>query len=585
MPTRKKLAALCIFIFIIICSLLVLVSCKQDVPPAPELHIALITDTHVIGENQIGDINSQSYINFSKGANKMMHISEAILKSALDEIIATKPDVLFIAGDITEDGGNLSHRAVAANLEKVRSAGIKVFVIPGNHDIREGRTHTTEGAVAVASPTFDDFANIYANFGYSNPLSTYEGTLSYTADIDENYRLIAIDANVYSYDDQLRPRSTGQSAMPSGLMNWAVEQIKAAKAAGKTPVGMLHFPVIQHYGELIEKTNFVPKSTLGGYTEARSKLLEAGLNYLFTGHMHLQSTEVYEDENGKLYDISTSALSNYPMPMRHFKVYSEEIEITTQMLKKVNEQYIPSYISSAERTAIIADFTKYAYDFINTSLGGSVLDVLDTNLVLSVMGMLGADKNAVATKALAQDFSNNFLTSLLNLKLYNKDKVGDEPTVEQIAALYGEELPQTEYDTVLTLALSFIKAKFAGESDFVASDSKSTALKYSFYSVFHLIDEYQLFSKLNQINSSIKVISFENVSAALFTAGKFPLEKGGILDVIVDVITKELTFLPNIDKEKIDGKSLLGLLSMFNWQSLDYTFGIPIQLYMDVESG
>lgn len=44
----------------------------------------------------------------------------------------------MISGDLTKDGEKEGHEALAARLEALKQAvpGLKVYVVPGNHDLR-----------------------------------------------------------------------------------------------------------------------------------------------------------------------------------------------------------------------------------------------------------------------------------------------------------------------------------------------------------------------------------------------------------------------------------------------------------------
>ncbi|MFR1477792.1 MAG: metallophosphoesterase family protein [Hydrogeniiclostridium mannosilyticum] len=70
----------------------------------------------------------------------------------LETIWADQPDVLMISGDLTKDGEKEGHE-VAARLEALKQAvpGLKVYVVPGNHDLRNANAmnFNTEDGAAV----------------------------------------------------------------------------------------------------------------------------------------------------------------------------------------------------------------------------------------------------------------------------------------------------------------------------------------------------------------------------------------------------------------------------------------------------
>ncbi|WP_420403250.1 phosphodiesterase [Nisaea sp.] len=83
--------------------------------------IAEITDTHLMdgGLPAYGSIDTRAF-----------------LEAAVDKLasLSPRPDVLLVAGDVSEDGTAGSYRIFR---EIVARLGIPVFVVPGNHDARE----------------------------------------------------------------------------------------------------------------------------------------------------------------------------------------------------------------------------------------------------------------------------------------------------------------------------------------------------------------------------------------------------------------------------------------------------------------
>ena len=92
-------------------------------------------------------------------------------------------DFILIAGDLTRHGNEEEHSFVASLLADFENeTGIQVYIVPGNHDYYGGLGR-------------DYIKNCYADFGYSTALSVDSATASYSADVSEDYRLIAVDSN------------------------------------------------------------------------------------------------------------------------------------------------------------------------------------------------------------------------------------------------------------------------------------------------------------------------------------------------------------------------------------------------------
>jgi len=74
----------------------------------------------------------ETYLN---GDRKLLLESDALLRKTVQLLLQENPDVVLIPGDLTKDGELVSHLGVAELLKPLREKGIKVLVIPGNHDI------------------------------------------------------------------------------------------------------------------------------------------------------------------------------------------------------------------------------------------------------------------------------------------------------------------------------------------------------------------------------------------------------------------------------------------------------------------
>jgi 3',5'-cyclic AMP phosphodiesterase CpdA len=108
-----------------------------------------------------------------------------------------RPDILLVPGDITKDGEKIDHQAMAGFFDKLRSQGIRVYVMPGNHDINNAKAKRYAGdkdyPVVMTSRT--DFETIYANFGYKSAIARDPNSLSYVVQLQPGLRLLSIDAS------------------------------------------------------------------------------------------------------------------------------------------------------------------------------------------------------------------------------------------------------------------------------------------------------------------------------------------------------------------------------------------------------
>ena len=129
--------------------------------------IYIATDIHVMDPSLV--INEGSaltyYINQDR---KMLNHSVEAFQAVIDSAISHQADVLLICGDLTKDGEKIGHERVSRMLGKALQAGIKTFVIPGNHDIRNPFAKYFDGDTTSPAEgiTAEEFASFYRDFGY-----------------------------------------------------------------------------------------------------------------------------------------------------------------------------------------------------------------------------------------------------------------------------------------------------------------------------------------------------------------------------------------------------------------------------------
>lgn len=294
-----------------------------------ELKIAVLSDTHYLSPDMIKD--TADYTEHLNSDRKMFTESSAILEQMLETIRADQPDVLMISGDLTKDGEKEGHEALAARLEALKQAvpGLKVYVVPGNHDLRNANAmnfNTEDGAAVPAGRTEpEDFKEIYneVTYGdesiiaaYTPPEGKEAGGLSYAARPAEGYTVIAIDSARYSADntDSGLDEHETSGAVSVDLEKWILEQIAAAKSRGDTVIGLQHHGYIPHF---TMEPELLPMYLVNDYERLSTAFADAGMSYVFTGHMHANDIAAMTTEAGStLYDIETGSVVTYPSPMR-----------------------------------------------------------------------------------------------------------------------------------------------------------------------------------------------------------------------------------------------------------------------------
>lgn len=291
----------------------------------------VMSDAHVLDRSLF---NSSAPF---EGNARLVEKSADLFDQAIEIISAEKPDLLLIPGDMSSDGEKVSHEYVASKLNALVESGIKVLVVPGNHDINNpfSYNYNTEIPTPQESVSEEDFLSIYSRCGYSEAIERFG--LSYLAFPCDGVAFICLDSR--KPDTENVHYSEGGLAEETIL--WAEKMAKIARAQGRVVFGMMHHPIMEHYdGHAEIATNYIANQT-EGYPELKAvqqRLVNAGIGVMFTGHYHLQSVQHEIIDGKELWDVMTGSLSTYPMPMRKGVIDAEgNLSITSELVGEWQE--------------------------------------------------------------------------------------------------------------------------------------------------------------------------------------------------------------------------------------------------------
>lgn len=281
-----------------------------------------LTDCHYVSKKNW--VEGKPFTLRERGDQICLKLSPEILDSFINKIIDDKEtDTVLFQGDNVNSGDMNSHYEFRERLEKLRSAGKKVYIISATHDycscngedecfqtgsVRYTETGTEPVEVMPRSGLFD----FYKDYGPAQALSVDEESGSYSVMLSEKVRLIAIVDN-------------GNGRSHCGLfedgVKWLTLQIKEAKDAGEYILLMTHHPVIPPWDVY---AHLVDYEMYGGYRELSELMCDEGVKVIFTGHTHVQNIRKYTGKNGgSFYDVSTVSLVNPAGKMRKVTVDEE----------------------------------------------------------------------------------------------------------------------------------------------------------------------------------------------------------------------------------------------------------------------
>ena len=291
---------------------------------------AVISDVHVMSPELL-KADGQAFKNYLKHDRKLLKESTAILKELTIELLNEKPEFVLLSGDLTKDGEEVSHRyLVDSCLNKLLEAGIQTLVIPGNHDINNPHARAFNGLenerVKTISPT--EFANIYKKFGYEKALVRDNHSLSYVYQINDNTRILALDASRYDDNDFDNDICYHDGRLKPETEEFIRQQLKDAQMKGMKVIGMMHHGLLEHWKY---QNKVIPGYVVDDWKRISRLLSKGGMKVIFTGHSHAQDI-VYK--NG-IFDIETGSTVSYPTPYRIINMDDNEMKVTTRRIKSI----------------------------------------------------------------------------------------------------------------------------------------------------------------------------------------------------------------------------------------------------------
>ena len=420
-------------------------------PQDMNLRIAVMSDLHYLSPDMIAD--TEDFEHAFNSDRKLLKESSSVLHEMLERVRADKPDILLVSGDLTKDGEQECHAALAKQLQQLQQdvPGLKIYVINGNHDIRNYNAknfNTPDGKAVPATRTHpEDFKRIY-DFVYSDPtvLATFTpaegnkaGGLSYVARPVEGLTVIAMDTCRYSSDNTSNGDDEHETsgAISADLEKWVIEQTAAAKARGDLVIGLEHHGLVPHFD--VQPT-ILPMYLVNGYERIAQEYADAGMSVVFTGHMHAVDIAAMTTKAGNtFYDIETGSALTYPCPVRFVDLRRSTVggETNTYMSVSTKTHIGPiHYTDPATGVAyVIDDLTEYAREFGFTT---AMLKTVAGDFVKSFFGKYLPNDTWPVTKIIA-----------------NIDQI-----IDDVAAV-----PIAEGNNLLDFANWIYRCNLAGEDD------------------------------------------------------------------------------------------------------------------------
>ena len=261
----------------------------------------LLTDLHYFSPSLTD--KGPAYVRRSRSDQKCLVETNAIIDAQFEQLAKDKDtDTIIIPGDLVFDGEKQNHLELIEKLKKLKDeGGKKIYLITARHDYHSSPCgYFEDGTVPVEGTKREELASLYHEYGFDSAISVYEDGLSYVAQLSDGIRLLALncDGDCQSfkglYEEQLV---------------WAQEQIAKAHKDGCYIFAMTHYPLLPGSPVL----RFIDDAHLTDWEKTADRLADAGLDLIFTGHMHMQSfTQRTSAKGNTITDICTGSLVGCP---------------------------------------------------------------------------------------------------------------------------------------------------------------------------------------------------------------------------------------------------------------------------------
>jgi 3',5'-cyclic AMP phosphodiesterase CpdA len=297
-------------------------STNGQFPDYPEMKFVVFSDPHFF-DPSLGK-EGKAFQDYLDKDRKLLRNSKELTEELTSIIEKMDVDFVLVPGDLTKDGEMIDHLAFAEYLKRIESSGKKVFVIPGNHDINNPLSYRYLGETSerVHSASPEEFAEIYAPFGYGSALRRDKNTLSYVAEPREGLWLLCLDACRYK-ENQEEGHPITEGRFSKETIHWIQEVLQEAKNQNKAVMVMMHHGIIEHY---YKQKKLYGEYVVDGYKKVSKILAKQGVRLVFTGHFHAQDITIkYFGKHNFILDTETGSLVTYPSPYRTVSISSSQL--------------------------------------------------------------------------------------------------------------------------------------------------------------------------------------------------------------------------------------------------------------------
>lgn len=288
----------------------------------------------------------------------------------------------------------------------------------------------------------------------TGPITEPRSDCSYAADLGSKYRLIALDS--------CDPDASTADGMSAEKLEWVHAQAKAAKADGRYPILMMHHNLLDHMPlQRIFSKNFIVRF----HNTTAELFADWGIRMVLSGHEHCSDATVYTSALGnKIYDFATTSLTMYPLQYRIIDFTDERISYAAETVRSID---------TAALSAAVKGYSERQLALMNEDLSSYALGFLKAGVQYRLALSLTMEKMGISEDDFYYDLVKTAvtrMTDILEMPLYG------EGSVQQLAAEYNIEIPDSDYINGWDLATDLVAAHYAGEESKTLDSPEVTIL-------------------------------------------------------------------------------------------------------------
>ena len=301
---------------------------QQQAAVYPDAGFAVISDLHFY-DTSLGS-EGAAFEEVLYSDRKLLLDSEALLDYTIDGLLGADLEFVLVSGDLTKDGELLNHERVAAKLQRLLDAGIRVFVVPGNHDVNNPDAVRFDGDETwpVDNISADDFARIYENMGYGDAFLRDDASLNYAAEPVDGLWIVAVD-NCRSYENVPGVEETVGGRLRQEQEEWLADLLGQAAEQGKAVIILTHHGLMEHWDG---QSKLHPDYIVEDFKHVGEFLASYHVKLGFSGHYHAQDVTRAEFDGNVLYDVETGSLVTAPCPIRYCDIRDGVLTIRTNTI-------------------------------------------------------------------------------------------------------------------------------------------------------------------------------------------------------------------------------------------------------------